>query len=112
MTDPSSIDWFSVLSFLHARSPPVKAAIIGAIATCISAGVATVVVFLQIGRQARNALQQKRHDEALKLKLEVYQRILAIYAAATDAETNLSAYIRLFHAALSMARSQQDKNLG
>jgi hypothetical protein len=69
--------------------------------------IGALVVFCQIGRQARNAIKQNRHNEALKLRLEVYKDIIAISREASDAISDLSAFIRKFQSALALARQTQ-----
>ena len=73
-------------------SNKVLAAMIGAIATVVAGVIGALVVVWQIGRQARDAIRQTRHNETLKLKLKVYEEIIATCRSASDAVVNLSSY--------------------
>ena len=64
------------------------------LAATIAAVIGAAVVFWQIGRQARLTLKQSEHAEALKLKLEVYRDFNSTYSDATQANAQLSSYIR------------------
>jgi hypothetical protein len=88
----------------------VKAAIVGALATVAAATLGAIAVVLQIGKQARAAIDQNRHNESMKLKLQVYQEIVAICRNASDAEVALSSYIRSF--SLDIAVSKQMRQIG
>lgn len=78
----------------------LQGAVIGAGATVVAAMFAAtfgaVAVFWQIGRQARSAIRQNQHNEALKLKLEVYKEIVPICRDAISADVGLSSYIQQF----------------
>ncbi len=78
-----------------------------AIATIVAAAIAASVVLFQIGRQAKNAIQQNRHNEALKLRLEVYKDIGERCGNASNAIDDLCAFIDNFHSALALARQTQ-----
>jgi hypothetical protein len=56
--------------------------LIGASATIGAAIIGVLVVFWQIGRQARFAISQQQHTERLKLKLDVYRELLRLCEAA------------------------------
>ena len=99
--------WDHILAFWHAFPPEVKGPVITAVGTIIAATIGAYVVFCQIGRQARNAINQNQHNEALKLKLEVYKDIIGISRKASDAISDLSAFISKFQSYLSLARQTQ-----
>jgi Na+-driven multidrug efflux pump len=82
-------------------------AFLAPIATIISATIGALVVVIQIGRQARNAIKQNRENEATKLKLEVYKGIIGISRAASDAVGDLSSFVTQLHLHLLMARQTQ-----
>lgn len=65
--------------------PQLTAAWIGAGATLVAAVVAALIVMVQLGRQSRDAINQTRHNERLKLKLAIYQEILSICEKQGDA---------------------------
>src|SRR6266404_8573412 len=103
----------AVLAFWHALSSSEKttiiAASVGSITTILTATIGALVVLWQIGRQARNAINQSRHDEALKLKLEVYKDIIGVSRAASDAIEDLSSFVRRFHSTLLLAQQTQSE---
>lgn len=70
-------------------------------ATILAAAVAAWIVFVQIGRQARNAIKQSRHSEGLKLKLTIYREITRICALQEDVSTSFNTQMQLLesHAA-------------
>jgi hypothetical protein len=74
----------------------VQAAIISAGVTVITAGVSVAAVVWQIGRQARQALEQNLHNERLKIKLSVYDRVLTVCRRAAEAQIKLGNYVLLF----------------
>jgi hypothetical protein len=92
--------------FWHALAAE-KNTVIASLATIFAAIIGALVVIYQIGRQARNAIEQNRSNEALKLKLEVYKDIIRISREASNAITDLSSFIRQFHVTLSLARQTQ-----
>jgi hypothetical protein len=94
--------WNFVLAYWHAVPAQAKA-------TLIAATVSALVVVHQIGRQARNALKQSRHNEALKLKLEIYKDIIGITRDASNAISDLSSFARNFPMNLSFAQQTQAK---
>jgi hypothetical protein len=91
--------WDQFLVFWHALTPPV--------ATVLAATIGASAVVYQMGWQARNAIKLNRHNEALKLKLEVYKDIVGISRKASDAISDLSAFIRKFQSTLSLAQQTQ-----
>jgi hypothetical protein len=103
--------WDQFLACWHALPPEAKSTIIasgvGGVATILAATIGALVVLGQIGRQARNAIKQNKHNEALKLRLEVYKDIVGISRKASDAISDLSAFIRKFQSTLSLARQTQ-----
>lgn len=83
--------------------PPVQAAVITAGATCISALIGFTAVFIQIGRQGKNAIKANRQNEALKRKVEIYERTLEKSQAAREALTELTTFLRLYTSAVDIA---------
>ena len=82
-------------------TPEMKAAVVrGAVAATGSLIVAVFgagAIIYQIGRQAGNAIRQNRHNETLKLKLDIYKDIIAVCRTSSDAEVDMSSLIRLFY---------------
>lgn len=88
----------------------IRTALIGAAATLLAASIAALVVAWQVRAQARNAIAQSEKNEATKLKLQIYERILMICAQASDANLNLKSFVRLF--SMSLRRLQIAKENG
>lgn len=96
---------FTAIATWWATSPhEVQGAIIGAFATVATAVIGAIVVIKQIGKQARLAIYQNTRHEASKLKLQIYEEFLKVASAATEAEANLSAYVRNFITSLTFAQ--------
>lgn len=95
----------------NALDVQIKAAIIGAITTVLAAGVAATVVFHQIGRQVHGAIHQNRRNEALKLKLQVYEEIVEICRNATLADVSLGAFVHMLPTILNTARQLRQTQL-
>lgn len=74
----------------------IQAAVIGAFATVMAATFGALAVIAQIGRQARNAIDQSRLNEAMKLRLQVYEEVVGICRRASNAEVELSSFVRNF----------------
>ena len=104
----------TVVEFWYTMSPEARSTIIaagvGGLATVIAATIGALVVLGQIGRQARDAIKQNQHNEALKLKLAVYQDIVNLSHKASDAISDLSAFILEFWLALLLARRTEVEN--
>jgi hypothetical protein len=96
--------WTAVKPFWGGLTPEMQAALIGAIATVSTATLGAMAVIWQIGRQAHHAIQQNRHNEALKLKLQVYEQIVATCRAAEHAVTELWADVHGFQFDVSLYR--------
>jgi len=96
--------WDAIKVFLDGINPDTQTALIGALATVVTATLGALLVVWQIGRQARNAIRQNQHNEALKLKLHVYEEIVAICRAASHAEVDFSSFVRLFQIDLELCR--------
>jgi hypothetical protein len=88
-------------------SPEVKAAFIGAIGTVLLAAIAV----WQIGRQAKHAIQQNRHNEAQKLKLQIYQVSLQAFESYSSAELAYSSFLRNVQMDLDHYKIQQSTGL-
>jgi hypothetical protein len=95
------VSWWTTLT------PQIQGALIGAAATALAAVLGFTAIFIQLGRQARNAIAQNRENERTKLKLKIYEDIVAICAQASDAEITFSGYIRSYLMNVSIARSLQ-----
>lgn len=80
----------------------IRSAIIGAGATLLAATLGAVVVVMQVGHQARSAIRQNRENEATKLKLQIYERIITNCEDVTDAYTEFNG---LVHRAILQIRS-------
>lgn len=85
--------------------PPVRAALVGAFATVTAATLAARMVIRQIGAQARNAINQNKHAETLKLKLDIYKQILVTCKKASAASLSLATFIRGFESDISLRRA-------
>lgn len=85
--------------------PEVQSSFIGASATLLVGGLGFLAVFIQIGRQAKHALEQTRVNEAEKLKLEIYRLILETCTEATSELRRFSGYLRKFAMEVENARS-------
>lgn len=64
-----------IITWWAALNTGVQAALIGAGATIASATIGVLVVARQIRTQAANAIRQNKHNEALQLKMKVYEEI-------------------------------------
>lgn len=73
-------------------SGSIRAALISSCGTALVA----VLAFWQIGRQAQYAIKQNQHNEAQKLKVELYKDIVPVCDAAFRKEAELKNYIYLF----------------
>lgn len=83
-----------VQSFWDGLTPDMQTAIVGALATVVAATLGVIAVVWQIGRQSAHAIEQTRQTEALKLKMQVYQEIVGLCRDVTEAEIELSSYVR------------------
>ena len=91
--------------------PGTKAAIITGSATIAAACLAAFVVMLQIGSQARNAIRQNKENEALKLKLGIYQHILTVCKSAEDGEAAYSTFVRMFENSIANFANMQARGI-
>jgi hypothetical protein len=66
--------------------------------------VGALIVVWQIRKQFSYALEQSRHNELLKLRLQLYQEIVPIAHAAQDAIVDLQSFIRKFDSDVSLFR--------
>jgi hypothetical protein len=92
------MDW--ITTAIMSLDPSIRSAVITAGATCVAALVGFTAVFFQIGRQSRNAIEQNRKNEALKLKVQIYDETLETSHKAQDAISDLAGYLRGFSTAL------------
>jgi hypothetical protein len=72
------------------------AAAITAGATILAALLAAFMIMFQIGRQAHNAIEQNKRNEAMKLRLKVYEEFSQPAEAMMRAESEFSSYVRNF----------------
>jgi hypothetical protein len=84
--------------------PPVQGAIIGGAFTVVSAAGAATVVFWQLRRQALNTIAANQHNEAMKLKKEVYAELVEVCRKALDAKRALSSFVMQFEMDVRMRR--------
>jgi len=103
--------WDSVKALWDGLPIQLQTAVASVVATIVTGSFGAVFVIWQIGRQARNAIRQGQHNETLKLKLKIYEDIIAICRDASAAESDLSTYIRLFESAVSACRQQKRGSL-
>jgi hypothetical protein len=82
--------------FWHSLDAETSAAIIGAAATLLAATIGALLVIWQIGRQANHAIQQNQHNEAVKLKLQIYEEANHLLGTVTERWVDLSSYVRQF----------------
>jgi hypothetical protein len=86
-------------------APPIKGALVGALATVSAATFGAIVVFRQIGRQARNAIDQNRINEATKLKLEQYRAFTDLTRVAGDEVVDFMSRVARFVGALNTRKT-------
>lgn len=91
-----------MLDFFLKLEAPVQAAIITATAACVSALIGFTAVFIQIGRQGRNAIKANTKNEELKRKVEIYERMLETTRKAQVAAVDLTGYLRKFRMSLDL----------
>ncbi|MEI9965570.1 MAG: hypothetical protein WDM92_13780 [Caulobacteraceae bacterium] len=89
----------------------LEGAVIGAGATLLAALVGFGAIFMQIGRQARDAIKQNRDNEVIKLKLRIYEQILTICETASNREIAFVGYVRDFISELDIAKMRSDQGL-
>lgn len=85
-------------------APEIQSAAIAAVVTVVTATLGALLVVWQIGTQAGNAIRQNQHNEALKLKLDVYKELVSKSRAAAHSEVDLSSYVRGFSTSLDIVR--------
>lgn len=93
-----------VTAWLMSLDASIRPAVITGGATLFAAVVGFSAVFIQIGRQARNAIKQNKLNEAQKLKLEIYKETLATSREAEDRVQQISSYLRNFSTLVGFAR--------
>ncbi|MBI3451839.1 MAG: hypothetical protein HY057_03225 [Rhodospirillales bacterium] len=99
----SEMDIQVISDAIKTLRPDIQVAIIGVVVTVTSAVLGALVVVWQIGKQARYAIAQNRHNEALKLKLEIYKEIVAVCRDTSRACNDLSAYGPRFYAEVELS---------
>jgi hypothetical protein len=87
----------------------IRVAIIGSLSAVIAGTAGALVVVYQIGSQARAAIRQNRDNEALKLKVGIYQHILRACAVAEDTELELSSFVRFFESSVRLYKLRQSQ---
>ncbi|MGO4196531.1 hypothetical protein AB4Z13_14305 [Rhizobium sp. YAF28] len=83
---------------------PVQAALITGSATCLAALIGFTAVFIQIGRQGRNAIKANTQNEKLKRKVEIYEKTLKITQGAQEAIQSLTSYLGKIETSFMLAR--------
>jgi hypothetical protein len=84
--------------------PALKPAIVTAGATALAAVIAALMIMYQIARQGRNAIEQNKRNEAMKLRLKIYEEFSAPAEAMMRAEGAFSSYVRNFVTELELRR--------
>jgi hypothetical protein len=82
--------------------PSIRAAVITAVTTVVTAVAGFAAVVFQIGRQSQHAIRQNRLNETLKLKVQIYERTLAISRTAQEAVSALAGYLRNFQLGIDL----------
>ena len=95
-------DW--LIAWIMSLDASLRPAVITGGATLIAALFGFTAVFIQIGRQARNAIKQNKLNEALKLKVQIYEETLKVSRKAQDAVSDFTSYLRNFSTTLSFIR--------
>lgn len=93
-----------MLASWDSLNPQIQSAMIIGGVTFLAAFVGFVAVIVQIGRQARAAIRQNRDNEAMKLKLRVYEQIRQTCEAVMNASGDLSNYLRTYSIQVAAAR--------
>lgn len=94
--------WDAVKAIWDAMSPDMQSTVVTAIVTVFTATVGALFVVCQIGKQARQAIEANRHNERLKLKLQIYKEFVPVSRDAESATQDLSSFIRVFASALAL----------
>lgn len=92
------MDWWTSID------PTIRPAVISSLATVLTAVVGLGVVFFQIGRQARNAIKQNKLNEAIKLKISIYDQTVATSEKAQAAVIEFTSFLRQFSLHLNFIR--------
>lgn len=103
------LSWLS--SWWRGLDAQTHGALIGAFATMAGAAIAAIAVFIQIGRQARKARDNVRHNEEIKLKLQIYEQVLDACQEAENARRELDSYVQQFLFTLEGARALRAEGL-
>jgi hypothetical protein len=93
-----------MLNEFWSLQPPVQAALITGSATFLAALIGFSAVFIQIGRQGRNAIKANTQNEVLKRKIEIYERTLDTTQRAQEAILDLTSYLNKIEASFMLAR--------
>lgn len=99
--------WEWAIQQYTAATPQVQGAIVSGLITAATAAVGVLVVVMQLRGQAKNAIASNRHNEAIKLKKEIYERIEPIFIEAGNALDALSSYLTGFLRSLDLAKATQ-----
>jgi len=65
------------------------------------------VIFYQLARQSKNAIEQNRRNESLKLKVQIYEKVIGTCSAAQDAVMQFTNYISVLDLQLLFATNMQ-----
>jgi hypothetical protein len=82
--------WWTVLDL------QIQSAFVGALATIGVAMAGFGALYYQIGRQGRDAIEQSRQNEAMRLKLQFYDQMLQTVKAANDATIEHINFLHLY----------------
>lgn len=96
-----------IVTWWNALEPGVRPALVSACATILAATIGALVVARQIRTQSANAIRQNKHNEALKLKMKVYDEIINVCAKCQDADSSLTNFIRSVFNDVSISQKQQ-----
>jgi hypothetical protein len=99
--------WEWAVKEYAAATPQVQGAVIGGLITAATATIGVLVVVLQLRGQAKNAIASNRHNEAIKLKKEIYERIESSVTEAGNAMNALSSYINGFLRSVRLAQATE-----
>jgi hypothetical protein len=81
------------------------------IAAVLAATIGAIAVVWQIGKQAKLAISQNKHNEEIKLKLEIFQKFEELYSSWLWEKSKLTSFTYRFEGDLSLTRKAIDEGL-